>query len=244
MIPGDYEAVREAQTREEFRAALSNFAARMDFPLINALIVKGTLDSPDLRIGAIGNTPSAFLLTHSDLSRIRSDPVMHRLQGDPTPFTWDQGFYVRRGMGHLWEDQAPHGYRYGIAASLPVGPDQCVFVGVDRFDKLPSSARNLTRLQADIQLLAVYAHVAAKRILTKPVATPPSRALELPRLAPREIEVLRWTDEGKTAIEIGMILGIAPRTVTSYLELAKQKLGLEGGKKEMAVKVAKALGIL
>jgi DNA-binding CsgD family transcriptional regulator len=242
MKPGDYEAVREAPTREDLREALSNFAARMDFPLVNALLVSGSLDSPDLKIGAIGNTPSSFLLTHSDLSRVRTDPVMHRLQADPTPFTWDQGFYARQGKGHLWEDQAPHGYRVGIAASLDAGSGQRVFVGVDRFDKLPTGARQLTRLQADIQLLAVYAHVAAKRILSKPVVTPTMASMQLPRLAPREIEVLKWTDEGKTIVEIGLILGIGPRTVTSYLELAKQKLGVYG-KKETAAKVARALGL-
>jgi len=242
MQPGDYEAVSQASTREEFRAALSGFAARMDFPLVNALLVDGTLDSPNLKIGAIGNTPSSFLVTHADLTRIRTDPVMHRLQDDPTPFVWDQTFYAQRGMGHLWEDQAPHGYRVGIAASIPVGGGQRVFVGVDRHDKLPTSSLMLTRLQADLQLLAVHAHVAARRILVKPAA-PPIDSLQLPRLTPRETDVLRWTDEGKTAYEVGMILGLKERTVNSYLESVKEKLGVVG-KKEQAIKVAKALGLL
>ncbi len=242
MNPGDYEAVSQATTREEFRAALSSFAAQMDFPLVNALLVDGTLDSTDLKIGAIGNTPSSFLVTHADLKRIRTDPVMHRLQDEPTPFVWDQAFYAKRGMGHLWEDQAPHGYRVGIAASLPVGAGQRVFVGVDRHDKLPTSDLLLTRMQADLQLLAVHALVAARRILVRPVP-PAIEAMQLPRLSPREIEVLRWTDEGKTAYEIAIILQVKERTVNSYLELAKEKLGVVG-KKGQAVKVARALGLI
>lgn len=242
MNTGDYEAVSQAASREEFRAALSSFAERMGFPLVNALLVDGTLDSPSLRIGAIGNTPSSFLVTHADLKRIRTDPVMHRLQSELTPFTWDQDFYAKRGMGHLWEDQAPYGYRYGIAASLPVGDGQRVFVGVDRYEKLPTGSQMLARLHADLHLLAVHAHVAARRILAKP-APPPLESLQLPRLSPREIEVLRWTDEGKTAYEISVILQMKERTVTSYLELAKEKLGVVG-KKSQAVKVAKALGLI
>src|SRR5437868_14671035 len=101
MNPGDYEAVSQAPTREDFRAALLAFATRMDFPLVNALLVDGDLGSSALKIGAVGNTPKSFLLTHADLKKIRSDPVMHRLLEDPTPFVWDQAFYVRRGMGHL-----------------------------------------------------------------------------------------------------------------------------------------------
>lgn len=242
MQPGDYEAVSQSTTREEFRAALLGFAARMDFPLVNALLVDGEIDSPNLKIGAIGNTPKSFLVTHADLKKIRTDPVMHRLLDDPTPFVWDQDFYARRGMGHLWEVQAPHGYRVGVAASIPVGGGQRLLVGVDRHDKLPTSSLLLARLQADLQLLAVHAHVAARRILVKP-APPPIDSLQLPRLTPRETDVLRWTDEGKTAFEVGMILGLKERTVNSYLESVKEKLGVVG-KKEQAIKVAKALGLL
>lgn len=243
MNQGDYQAVSEATTREEFRAALSSFAAKMDFPLVNALLVDGAFNSPNLRIGSIGNTPSSFLVMHADLARIRVDPVMRRLQGDPTPFVWDQAFYAKQGMGHLWEDQAPHGYRVGVAASLPVGAAQSVFIGVDRFDKLPSNESQLARLQADLQLLAVHAHVAAKRILAKP-ANPSLKAMQLPRLSPREVDVLRWTAEGKTALEVDIILGgVKERTINSYLESAKEKLEVVGSK-HMAVKVAKALGLI
>lgn len=242
MKPSDYEAVSQAGTREEFRGALSSFAAQLDFPLVNALLIDGDLSAPDLRIAAVGNTPPTFLVTHADLKRIRVDPVMQRLQSEPTPFAWDQGFYARRGFGHLWEDQAPHGYRVGIAASIAVGDGQRLFVGIDRHDPLPSSEPMLTRLQADLQLLAVHAQVAARRLLGKPAASEMS-AMRLPHLAPRELDVLKWTDQGKTAYEVGVILGMKERTVNSYLESAKDKLGVVG-KKELAVKVAKALGLL
>jgi DNA-binding CsgD family transcriptional regulator len=115
-------------------------------------------------------------------------------------------------------------------------------VGVDRHEKLPGSVLQLTRLQADLQLLAVHTHVAARRLLQKP-APKALAALQLPHLSPREVDVLRWTDNGKTVIEIAMILGVGERTVKSYLDLAKEKLGVVG-KKEQAVKVAKALGLI
>jgi hypothetical protein len=68
MQPGDYEAVSQSTTREEFRAALLGFAARLDFPLVNALLVDGEIDSPNLKIGAIGNTPKSFCLGSSRMS--------------------------------------------------------------------------------------------------------------------------------------------------------------------------------
>lgn len=242
MKPDNYEAVSESRTREELRRALTDFAAHMGFPLINALHVNGSLDSPDLRIGSIGNTPSEYLLTHSDLSRIRIDPVMRRLMDQPTPFYWDQAFYANRSKGELWEEQAPHGYRVGVAASLPVGPGLHVFVGVDRHEKLPTNGELLTRMYADLQLLAVHAHVAARKLLVKSLA-PDIRTLQLPRLSPREQEVLRWTNEGKTLWEIGVILGIRQSSVNNYIRSAMDKLGVSGSK-HMAVKLAATLGLI
>lgn len=46
-----------------------------------------------------------------------------------------------------------------------------------------------------------------------------------PRLSPRELECVRWTSEGKTVWECGVILGLSPHTVRCYLESARYKLG-------------------
>ncbi|MGB7432309.1 MAG: LuxR family transcriptional regulator [Ahrensia sp.] len=45
-----------------------------------------------------------------------------------------------------------------------------------------------------------------------------------PPLAPREIEVLRWTTRGKTASEIAIILQLRPHTVAAYMRSARYKL--------------------
>lgn len=44
-------------------------------------------------------------------------------------------------------------------------------------------------------------------------------------LSRREMECLRWTSEGKTVWECGVILGLSPHTVRCYLESARHKLG-------------------
>lgn len=43
-------------------------------------------------------------------------------------------------------------------------------------------------------------------------------------LTPRELEALRWTMEGKTAWEVGEILGIAEQTAVRHLTNATRKL--------------------
>jgi DNA-binding CsgD family transcriptional regulator len=52
---------------------------------------------------------------------------------------------------------------------------------------------------------------------------PPKKESVMPN--EREKEVLTWIARGKTAWEVGQILTISPRTVESYLNTAKKKLG-------------------
>lgn len=51
------------------------------------------------------------------------------------------------------------------------------------------------------------------------------RALSAPLLSPREIEVIRWAAEGKTAWETSRIINISERTVNFYFRNAAEKLG-------------------
>ena len=47
----------------------------------------------------------------------------------------------------------------------------------------------------------------------------------LVRLVCREIEVLRWTAEGKTSSEIGQIMNITERTVNFHVNCVVEKMG-------------------
>ncbi|TXG96600.1 MAG: LuxR family transcriptional regulator [Nevskiaceae bacterium] len=240
MKPDDYYAVSEASHKEELRSALTEFASKMGFGLINTMIIDGPIDSPSLRIGAVGNTPAEFLASHNDLSDIRLDPVLRRLAGPTTPFAYDQAFYVKAGVGHLWELQAPHGYKNGLAASLPVGDNKYVFVGVDTPDRLSTDEVVITRMMADLQLLATHAHLAAVRLLDAPV--PGLEALGLPTLTSRELEVLIWAAQGKSTTDTAVILGLSNSTVKGYVESVLRKFGVSS--KIQAVKLATALGMI
>lgn len=72
-------------------------------------------------------------------------------------------------------------------------------------------------------------------------STRPSARTLLP-LTGRQIDCLRWVQEGKTSWEIGQILGISSRTVESYLAIAFERL--EVNTRVQAVLKARALGLL
>lgn len=46
----------------------------------------------------------------------------------------------------------------------------------------------------------------------------------LPAISSRELEVIRWSSEGKTSVEIAMILGLSEHTINSYTTKILQKL--------------------
>jgi DNA-binding CsgD family transcriptional regulator len=137
----------------------------------------------------------------------------------------------------MWEQQAGFGYCTGIAMALHLPEGRHFQLGVDRDQPLPADVSELQRVVADLQLFAVHAQEAALRLML-PVAQQPDR----PALTPRELEALRWTMDGKTAWEVGAILGISERTAVLHVNNAMHKLGCVN--KHQAVLKALRLGLI
>ena len=74
------------------------------------------------------------------------------------------------------------------------------------------------------------------------VMPPPSPESDTPDLTPRELECLRWTMEGKTAWELGRILGISEQTAVRHVNNAAHKL--DAVNKHHAVVKALRFGLL
>jgi DNA-binding CsgD family transcriptional regulator len=53
---------------------------------------------------------------------------------------------------------------------------------------------------------------------------PPRSAGSVVSLTTRELEVLRWTSQGKTSVEIGKILSLSDHTINAYMNTAIKKL--------------------
>jgi len=226
----------QAKDRDEFREELVRFAQRLGFETVSAITVV------DLGLGksefiTVDNTPTEFTDTYSDPRLQRKDPVMQHCKRQSVPIIWGRDTYVNEGAGELWEHQAHFGFCHGIAMALHLPEGRHFQMGVDRQDPLPSDPEELQRLVADLQLFAVHAQDAAMRLLL-----PPAQQPERPALTPRELEALRWTMEGKTAWEVGAVLGISERTAVLHVNNAMHKLGCVS--KHQAVLKALRLGLI
>jgi DNA-binding CsgD family transcriptional regulator len=236
MLPAEFSSVLQAQTQDDFRVEVSRFSKRLGFDTFAAVAVV------DHGVGrteffAVQNAPADYQQLSGDHSVARRDPVMQHCKRESVPIIWDRGTYVSSGTSDLWERQASFGYCTGIAMALHLPEGRHFVFGVDRDQSLPSDSLELQRVVADLQLFAVYAQDAALRLLL-----PAARQAERPALTPRELEVLRWTMDGKTAWEVGAILGISERTAVLHVNNAMHKLGCAN--KHQAVLKALRLGLI
>lgn len=236
MLQGNYLAVLEARDLDEFRAAIVRFTEELGFNTVSAVTVIDN-GSQDAQFISVGNTPAGFEEAAHNLPDSRRDPVLQHLKRQSVPLVWTQKTYVETGLGHLWEEQAAFGYHTGVAMALHLPEGRHFLLGVDRETPLPHDPRELTRMVADLQLFAVHAQDTAMRVLV-----PPSLQPERPGLTPRELEALKWTMEGKTAWEVGTILGISQRTAVLHINNAMHKLGCTT--KHQAVLKALRLGLI
>lgn len=110
-------------------------------------------------------------------------------------------------------------------------------LGVDRDQALPDDRTELARMVSDLQLFAVYAQEAAMRVLV-----PCRQEDKTLRLSAHEIDVLRWTMEGKAVWEVGAILNLAESTVQMHIDRAAGKLACANA--HQAVLKALRLGLI
>ena len=219
MLQDGYLSVLESRDRDEFLGQVVRFAKRLGFDTVSATtIIDHFLGEPEFI--SVDNAPTSYRDMFEDIGRGRQDPVMQHCKRQSVPIIWSQETYVSAGQGDLWDGQARFGYRTGVAMALHLPQGRHFFLGVDRDQSLPKDRSELTRIVADLQLFAVHAQEAALRIMM-----PASGDPAVPSLTPREIESLRWTMDGKTAWEVGNILGISERTAVLHVNNAMHKLG-------------------
>ena len=207
------------RNRSELQDQVVAFTKRLGFETVSATVVIDHLLG-EAEFITIDNTPPSYRNSFEDLSVAKRDPVMQHCKRAGIPIIWNQDTYVNAGQAAKWEEQARFGYHTGIAIALHLPEGRHFFVGVDRDQPLPNHRGEVDRMTADLCLFASHAQDAALRIL---LPSTPER--DIPLLTPRELECLRWTMEGKTAWELGNILGISEQTAARHVNNATQKLG-------------------
>jgi DNA-binding CsgD family transcriptional regulator len=183
----------------------------------------------------ISNYPAPWTAYYMRRRYERLDPVIVQAVRDTQPFRWGLGAAPRTQSEterDLFEQAAKFGIRCGF--TVPIHDSKGAVAAVSfATDDLNIPFERSTNDHAQVlQLLAMYFHAHVRRMLSLDSAAGVS-------LSPRELECLEWSSRGKSAWEIGTIIGISRRTASFHLDNARAKLGV-GTIRQAVVRLAEA----
>ena len=171
---------------------------------------------------------------YQEAEYIKTDPTVAHCKRSQLPIVWSDQIFADAEA--LWHEARSCGLRVGWAQS------SLDATGVGGMLTLARSGGTLTpsELEANelrLRWLVNIAHLSIVRIIG-PKLGPQAEN----RLTQREIEVLKWTADGKTSQDVSTILAISVDTVNFHVKNAVAKLN--ACNKTAAVVRAAEMGIL
>lgn len=214
-----YGSVLNAPTVESFKVELFTFANKLGFDLVMADWLAAP---PSNAYVSIHNYPKKWMDTLRDIpSNIYADePVLAISQNSSYPVLWDASSYRDAGWNDYADQFQSHGFYAGFDVPVRAASGSALLLGCSRDRSLPLDAIELKRVIAEAQLFAAFALPALDRLFNH------IKQQDFPPLTPKELEVLKWTVAGKTAFEVGSILGSSERTANFHVQNICQKLGV------------------
>ncbi|MDG4882027.1 LuxR family transcriptional regulator [Mesorhizobium sp. WSM4884] len=200
--------------------ALAETASSLDIPLFAYLF-------PSLQLGRATDLISTYpqpWTSHYLHSRYEDlDPVIDHARRRQETFRWDADggdLDLSTPQRRLMDEANQFGLRSGF--TIPIHDRRGLFAALTfaSDERQPLFFRVIDRYERALQLIAIFFHIQARRRLTT------ARTVDGVALSTREIQCLQWAARGKSAWDIGQILGISQRTAAFHLDNAKKKLGV------------------
>jgi DNA-binding CsgD family transcriptional regulator len=183
---------------------------------------------------ARGNYPLTLQRRCRDSVTTGSDPILRHCKTSSIPLLWNTE--TPASDHQYWSELKAQGIRYGWSLPMKGHLGALTWFTLAR----TSSPLHPDEL-ADIEYPMIWLARFAQSRISEPLILLMFDG-EVPRLSSREREVMTWTAEGKTASEIGLILGIAESTCIFHITNAARKLGAVN--KTHAAARAAALGLI
>lgn len=185
------------------------------------------------RILTRNNYPDPWWQRYCEANYLQDDPVVRHGRATQAPVTWSPSLFA--DTPELWRDSQDFGIRHGWSQSSFNASGVAGMLSLARGDD-PITCEELRDKEPKMRWLVALTHLSISRLY------PPSQDGETVRLTPREIEVLKWTADGKSAQAVADILNITKHAVDFHLKNAVQKL--QTSNKTAAVARAAVLGLL
>ena len=203
------------------RSAMGDVAAAFDLSCFAYMFASLQVDA---EVKLISNYPHAWTDHYLAENYQLLDPVIISAARQSEPFQWGRDHWSQ-DLGDLQlkllDDATQFGIRSGI--TIPIQDPKCRISTLTFTADKPIGRLNqyMERHQSLFQLMAVIFHSRACLRLA------PNRCISGIAMSPREFECLEWAARGKSAWDIGAILGISRRTAAFHLDNARSKLGVK-----------------
>lgn len=178
---------------------------------------------PRHRPRLISNYPVRWTSHYLEQHYENLDPVIARARCDDCPFQWGADFgtaRMPRPIERFFDEAGQFGICCGLTIPITDKRNAVTAVTLAADAPVPAFFKAAERHTLALQLVATCFHNKIRRMLSG------DRAVDGVILTKREFECLRWAAQGKSAWEIGQILGITRRTAAFHLDNARQKLGV------------------
>jgi LuxR family transcriptional regulator, quorum-sensing system regulator SolR len=186
------------------------------------------------RTAFFSNYPPAWLQRYQEKNYIEIDPTVSHGMRSSDSVVWSDAFFA--GAPQMWQEAQSFGVRHGWAQSRRDAEGSYSMLIVARSEG-EITKDELEHIEPRLQWLVHTSHRAMKAACVGSDVV--STHIDL---SDREIDVLRWTAEGKTSAEIATILDISERTVNFHVNSVVAKLGATN-KTSAAVRAA-MLGLI
>lgn len=186
------------------------------------------------KILMLNNYSSVWQNLYLNSGYLLSDPTIAHGCISQRPLVWSEDAFS--DSLQLWEDARAHGIAVGWSQSI-INP-----AGVGGMLSLSRSHDDLTITELQAKEARMRWLVNAAHLLLSKIMLDKFSASQNVSLTPREIEVLKWTADGKSAQDIADILNITKHVVDFHIKNSISKL--QTANKTAAVIKAAMLGLL
>lgn len=185
------------------------------------------------KIIALTNMPRPWTQRYQAMNYVNQDPTVAHCARSMVPLHWTDDVLAR--SPHFHDDARAHGITNGVSQSAHDYRGNISVLSLVRHREKVSSDEFYDKAGQVLWLCNVMHSLLSEQLLHSVEGASPS-------LSGREIEVLRWSAEGKTASDISTILCLSERTVNFHINGAIKKL--KASNKTSAVVQAAIGGLL
>jgi len=209
-------ALLTAEDEVAFSAALAQASAALGFEY-SAFGVRMPLPISNPKFIMVNNYPVEWQERYAAENYLAIDPTVAHGLNSSLPVVWNERLFGTAPT--FWEDAKGHGLLVGWAQSSVDVHGAVGMLTLARSNE-PLTTLELREQMPRMQWLARMATEGMLRMVAG--RRPPEPPI---RLTAREVEVLRWTADGKTSHEVGQIMAISERTVNFHINNSLLKLG-------------------